>query len=73
MTTGQKLKMSGWETSFFAISLTLNQGKKRFIIWALTDAITIRVASIVYRRPPAFQERRPTFWKGISDKDLAKL
>ncbi|CAI9087327.1 OLC1v1021376C1 [Oldenlandia corymbosa var. corymbosa] len=33
-----------------------------FVIWALTAGILIRAASIIYQRPPAFQERRPTFW-----------
>ncbi|KAL3522419.1 hypothetical protein ACH5RR_015253 [Cinchona calisaya] len=35
---------------------------KKFVIWALTAGILIRVASIVYQRPPAFDERRPNFW-----------
>ncbi|XP_061978667.1 nudix hydrolase 15, mitochondrial-like isoform X2 [Populus nigra] len=48
-------------------------GEKGFIIWAFTAAILIRVATIVYQRPPAFLERRPTLWNGIPDKDLAKL
>ncbi|KAH8511762.1 hypothetical protein H0E87_009082 [Populus deltoides] len=48
-------------------------GEKGFIIWALTAAILIRVATLVYQRPPAFLERRPTLWNGIPDKDLAKL
>ncbi|XP_011027716.1 PREDICTED: nudix hydrolase 15, mitochondrial-like isoform X1 [Populus euphratica] len=48
-------------------------GEKGFMIWAITAAILIRVATIVYQTPPAFLERRPTFWNGIPDKDLAKL
>ncbi|XP_034893812.1 nudix hydrolase 22, chloroplastic isoform X2 [Populus alba] len=48
-------------------------GEKGFTIWAFTAAILIRVAAIVYQRPPAFLERRPTLWNGIPDKDLAKL
>ena len=48
-------------------------GEKCFTTWAITAAILIRAATIVYQRPPAFLERRPTFWNGIPDKDLAKL
>ncbi|KAG8385477.1 hypothetical protein BUALT_Bualt03G0049400 [Buddleja alternifolia] len=35
---------------------------KSYVIWALTAAILIKTASVVYQRPPAFQERRPKFW-----------
>ncbi|KAG5247035.1 nudix hydrolase [Salix suchowensis] len=48
-------------------------GEKGFTTWAITAAILIRAATIVYQRPPAFLERRPAFWNGIPDKDLAKL
>lgn len=48
-------------------------GEKGFTTWAITAAILIRAATIVYQRPPAFLERRPTFWNGIPDKDLSKL
>ncbi|CAK7350458.1 unnamed protein product [Dovyalis caffra] len=48
-------------------------GEKSYMIWAFTAAILIRVATIFYQRPPAFLERRPTFWNGIPDKDLGKL
>ncbi|KAA8515161.1 hypothetical protein F0562_018339 [Nyssa sinensis] len=34
----------------------------KYVIWALTAGILIRVASIVYERPPAFPERKPKFW-----------
>ncbi|KAK6149982.1 hypothetical protein DH2020_017507 [Rehmannia glutinosa] len=35
---------------------------KSYVIWALTSAILIRAASVVYQRPPAFDESRPQFW-----------
>ncbi|KAL8468165.1 hypothetical protein ACS0TY_031418 [Phlomoides rotata] len=38
--------------------------KESYIIWAFTAAILIRAASIVYQRPPAFDEHRPKFWSG---------
>lgn len=34
----------------------------KYTIWALTAGILIKAASIMYQRPPDFQERRPTFW-----------
>ncbi|KDP21058.1 hypothetical protein JCGZ_21529 [Jatropha curcas] len=46
---------------------------KSYVIWALTAGIMIRVASIVYQRPPAFLEQRPPFWSGIFEKDVTKL
>ncbi|KAL0321275.1 UNVERIFIED_CONTAM: Nudix hydrolase 15, mitochondrial [Sesamum radiatum] len=39
---------------------------KSYVIWALTAGILIKAASVVYQRPPAFQERRPTFWNRSS-------
>ncbi|KAL2524239.1 Nudix hydrolase 15 [Abeliophyllum distichum] len=33
-----------------------------YVIWALTAAILIKAASIVYHQPPAFEECRPKFW-----------
>ncbi|XP_057797562.1 nudix hydrolase 15, mitochondrial-like [Salvia miltiorrhiza] len=33
-----------------------------YVIWALTAGVLIKVASVVYQRPPAFDERRPPFW-----------
>ncbi|KAG6387146.1 hypothetical protein SASPL_152331 [Salvia splendens] len=33
-----------------------------YVIWALTAGILIKVASVVYQRPPSFEERRPPFW-----------
>ncbi|GAA0141807.1 phosphatase [Lithospermum erythrorhizon] len=36
---------------------------KKFVIWAMTAGILIRVASIVYQRPPSFHEMRPPFWR----------
>ncbi|KAK2994556.1 hypothetical protein RJ640_017285 [Escallonia rubra] len=38
---------------------------KKYVIWALTAGILIMTASVVYNRPPAFQERKPTFWNKI--------
>lgn len=35
---------------------------KSYIIWALTAAILIKAASVIYQRPPAFEEHRPKFW-----------
>lgn len=36
-------------------------GDKDYVIWGLTAIILIRVASLVYQRPPAFIERIPNF------------
>ncbi|GLT29550.1 hypothetical protein SLA2020_044090 [Shorea laevis] len=36
--------------------------KEKYTIWALTAGILIKVASVVYQRPPAFLERGPNFW-----------
>ncbi|KAL1567410.1 nudix hydrolase 15, mitochondrial-like isoform X1 [Salvia divinorum] len=33
-----------------------------YVIWALTAGILIKAASVVYQRPPSFEERRPPFW-----------
>ncbi|KAH6775226.1 nudix hydrolase-like protein 15 [Perilla frutescens var. hirtella] len=33
-----------------------------YVIWALTAGILIKFASVVYQRPPAFEEHRPVFW-----------
>nr|GLL28892.1 nudix hydrolase 15, mitochondrial-like isoform X1 [Ipomoea trifida] len=33
-----------------------------YVIWALTAGILINAASIIYQRPPDFQELRPKFW-----------
>lgn len=38
-----------------------NTGDKDYVIWGLTARILIRVASLVYQRPPAFVERIPDF------------
>lgn len=35
---------------------------KSYTIWALTAAILIKAASIIYERPPAFEEHWPKFW-----------
>lgn len=33
-----------------------------YVIWALTAGILIDTASLVFRRPPDFQQRMPKFW-----------
>ncbi|RID61910.1 hypothetical protein BRARA_E01018 [Brassica rapa] len=38
-----------------------NTGDNDYVIWGLTARILIRVASMVYQRPPAFIERIPDF------------
>ncbi|KAK6264644.1 NUDIX hydrolase domain - like 10 [Theobroma cacao] len=45
---------------------------KRYVIWALTAGILIKVASIVYQRPPAFLELRPKFWDMAFSTDIPK-
>lgn len=40
-----------------------------YVIWALTAGILIKTASIVYQKPPAFEERRPKFWNGRTNDD----
>ncbi|KAJ7968671.1 nudix hydrolase 15, mitochondrial-like [Quillaja saponaria] len=35
---------------------------KKYVIWALTAGILIKVASVFYQQPPAFPEQRPKFW-----------
>jgi coenzyme A diphosphatase NUDT7 len=40
---------------------------KKYVIWALTAGFLIRVASIVFQRPPAFSERRPKYWDRMTD------
>ncbi|XP_022723853.1 nudix hydrolase 11-like [Durio zibethinus] len=46
---------------------------KKYVIWALTAGILIKVASIVYQRPPAFLELRPKFWDMAISRDIPKL
>ncbi|XP_057986204.1 nudix hydrolase 15, mitochondrial isoform X3 [Hevea brasiliensis] len=48
-------------------------GSQKFVIWALTAGIMIRVASIVYQRAPTFSEQRPPFWTGVFKKGIPKL
>ncbi|EEF23466.1 hypothetical protein RCOM_1964740, partial [Ricinus communis] len=48
-------------------------GSETYVIWALTAGIMIRVASIVYQRPPAFSEQRPPFWGAISQSNNPNL
>ncbi|XP_056175554.1 nudix hydrolase 11-like isoform X2 [Syzygium oleosum] len=35
---------------------------KKYVIFALTAGTLIKIASVVYQRPPAFTERCPKFW-----------
>ena len=46
---------------------------KKYVIWALTAAMLIRTASVVYQQPPAFLERRPIIWGGLSETDMIIL
>ncbi|KAJ4846861.1 hypothetical protein Tsubulata_011859 [Turnera subulata] len=48
-------------------------GSNRYVIWAITAAILITAASLVHKRPPAFLERRPSFWNGIAETEISKL
>ena len=41
-----------------------------YTVWAITASILIRAASVVYQRPPAFLEQKPTFWNGNPDKAI---
>ncbi|XP_077249586.1 nudix hydrolase 22, chloroplastic-like [Tasmannia lanceolata] len=34
---------------------------KKYVIWGLTAGILIRAASVVYQRPPSFEELKPNF------------
>ncbi|KAL3596493.1 hypothetical protein D5086_008130 [Populus alba] len=45
-------------------------GRKMYTVWAITASILIRAASVVYQRPPAFLEQKPTFWNGNPDKAI---
>ncbi|KAJ0240109.1 Nudix hydrolase 22 [Hirschfeldia incana] len=38
-----------------------NTGDKDYVIWGLTAIILIRVAAVVYQRPPAFLQGKPNF------------
>ncbi|XP_061357639.1 nudix hydrolase 15, mitochondrial-like [Gastrolobium bilobum] len=46
---------------------------KMYVIWALTAAILIRAATLLLQRPPAFLERRPKIWGGITESDMIIL
>ncbi|OIV91704.1 hypothetical protein TanjilG_26557 [Lupinus angustifolius] len=46
---------------------------KQYVIWAITAAILIRAATVVLQRPPAFLERRPKTWGGITESDMIML
>ncbi|KAL0295655.1 UNVERIFIED_CONTAM: Nudix hydrolase 11 [Sesamum calycinum] len=49
------------------LEMFLKDENKSYVIWALTAGILIKAASVVYQQPPAFEERRPTFWNRSSD------
>ncbi|XP_028780313.1 nudix hydrolase 15, mitochondrial-like [Neltuma alba] len=46
---------------------------KKYVIWAVTAAMLIRAASLVYQRPPAFLELRPSIWGGLTENDILIL
>ncbi|MBA0778782.1 hypothetical protein Gotri_006599 [Gossypium trilobum] len=46
--------------------------KGKYLIWAFTAGVLIRVASLVYQRPPAFLELRPRFWDMAITGDIPK-
>ena len=33
----------------------------KFVIWGMTAGVLIRAASVVYQRPPDFEEQKPSF------------
>ncbi|KAF7803356.1 nudix hydrolase 15, mitochondrial-like [Senna tora] len=43
---------------------------KNYVIWAITAAMLIRAASVLYQRPPAFLELRPKIWGGRTENDM---
>ncbi|GMI72306.1 ARABIDOPSIS THALIANA NUDIX HYDROLASE HOMOLOG 15, nudix hydrolase homolog 15 [Hibiscus trionum] len=45
----------------------------KYLIWALTAGVLIRVASVVYERPPEFLELRPKFWDMAVTEDISTL
>ncbi|XP_054802297.1 nudix hydrolase 11-like isoform X3 [Prosopis cineraria] len=46
---------------------------KKYVIWAVTAAMLIRAASLIYQRPPAFLELRPGIWGGLTENDMLIL
>lgn len=46
---------------------------KKYVIWAITAAILIRAATLLLQRSPAFLERRPKIWGGITENDVIML
>ncbi|KAJ3701207.1 hypothetical protein LUZ61_004912 [Rhynchospora tenuis] len=40
----------------------------KYLIWGLTAGILVRAASVVYQRPPSFQEQNPGYWNSIFQK-----
>ncbi|KAI9121597.1 hypothetical protein K1719_008630 [Acacia pycnantha] len=46
---------------------------KKYVIWAITAAMLIRAASLIYQRPPAFLELRPSIWGGLTENDILIL
>ncbi|RDX64341.1 Nudix hydrolase 15, mitochondrial, partial [Mucuna pruriens] len=43
-------------------------GNKKYVIWAITAAILIRVATLLLKRLPAFLEQRPKIWGEITER-----
>ncbi|CAH9081245.1 unnamed protein product [Cuscuta epithymum] len=53
-----------WMGNKYLLHFFNHQSKDEvYIIWALTAGILINAATIIYQRPPNFEERRPIFWK----------
>ncbi|XP_057429297.1 nudix hydrolase 15, mitochondrial-like [Lotus japonicus] len=46
---------------------------KKYVIWAVTAAMLIRAATVILQRPPAFLEKRPKIWGGITESDRIML
>ena len=46
---------------------------KRYVIWAITAAMLIRTASLIYQRSPAFLELRPSIWGALTENDILML
>jgi len=62
MKIGVMRRESGWERSIWYIFFYyIDIEQKKYLIWGLTTRIFIRVASIVYKRPPTFIKHNPKF------------
>ncbi|TKY71802.1 Nudix hydrolase 15 [Spatholobus suberectus] len=45
----------------------------KYVIWGITASILIRAATLLLQQPPAFLERRPKIWGGITEGDMIIL